>query len=168
MHLLHCHYSRLFCSLPFLLCISSPICTRCDVPLHCLTTVVKAVTLDIPGLWRNTELSRARLYFFSTPLHSNSDMLNNIIKTLKTHILTGKYPLSDNKAFTSYTCGTCHTYTHLDIEWRLLDTDWITLTHSLPPTLDNIQESISPNLVIISLANFAGPPVPDRPLLYTL
>lgn len=134
MHLLHCHYSRLFCSLPFLLCISSPICTRCDVPLHCLTTVVKAVTLDIPGLWRNTELSRARLYFFSTPLHSNSDMLNIIIKTLKIHILTGKYPLSDNKTFTSYTCGTCHTYTHSLRHWVKAFGHRLDHTHSFTPT----------------------------------
>lgn len=58
------------------------VCTRCQVPLFCLTTVVKAFTLDISGVWRNTDLSRAWLYFSSTP-HSNSYQTQT-----QTHLIT--------------------------------------------------------------------------------
>ncbi len=138
----HSLVPSLFLSLPH--SYIPPICSRCQVPLLRLTTVVKAFTLDIPGLWRNTELSRARLYFSSTP-HSNSYQTQTQTRLI-TYLKHWKHTFSQTNAhFQIILCSHLHKivepamqpHTLWDIKWRKTIGFWThtgSHAHSVTPT----------------------------------
>lgn len=127
MHLLDFHYSRLFCAAtppfpPFPLfapLTHSPLLHQMSGPF------------PLPNHSRQSRHSRhpwtlkerralpgpdcifpATPHYTRTPIKHRLRHVNHIFETLKTHILTDKFPPLDNTVFAGYICGACHTNTH--------------------------------------------------------